>query len=395
MIRFDEAVALVAEAARPLGSEQVSLADAHRRVLAEPVKAAITAPPVDVSAMDGYALRDADLEAGCRRFCLIGESFAGQGFHGEVPEGSCVRIFTGAPVPAGADRVVVQEQVDRDGDHALVRDGHGPARHIRKAGSDFRKGDCLLEPGTVLGPRALVAAAAADIGELTVFRRPQLIILATGDELAEPGQARLSPERIPESVSYGVAALCAEAGASFLGVTRLADDLGAMQRAASAALEAADVVVVTGGASVGERDFAKTMFEAAGLDLIFSKVAIKPGKPVWLGRAGGRLVMGLPGNPSSALVTARLLLVPLLLGMGGRAPMTALRWRSLPLAAELAATGGRETFSRGHERDGAAWLFDHQDSSAQKVLADATLLIRRPPGDIPVPVGSLVSVLDF
>lgn len=392
MISFDEALELVAATARPLGTEQVPLEAADGRVLAEPVRARVFSPPADVSAMDGYAVRDADLESLPATLPVIGESFAGRGFDG-VPAGTgCVRIFTGAPVPPTFDRVVMQEDVDREGDSATFgRVGEG--RHIRRKGSDFEAGDILLDKGTMLGPRTLVAAAAADAGHVPVTRRPRVALLATGDELAEPGTAAGQPGRIPESVSFGVAALVRQAGAEVAASRRLGDDLGRLRMAVPELLDGADLVVVTGGASVGERDFARTMFDQAGLELIFSKVAIKPGKPVWLGRAGTRLVMGLPGNPSSALVTARLLLVPLLHGLTGRP--AALDWRAMPLAAALDGAGGRETFSRGFERDGRVHLVPHQDSSAQKALAEAGLLVRRRPGHDRLEAGSLVSVLDF
>lgn len=392
MISFDEALELVAATARPIGTEQVPLEAADGRVLAEPVRARVFSPPADVSAMDGYAVRDADLVSLPVSLPVIGESFAGRGFDG-VPEGAgCVRIFTGAPVPPTCDRVVVQEDVDRDGASATFSE-IGEGRHIRRKGSDFKSGDILLNFGTVLGPRTLVAAAAADVGQVSVTRRPRVTLVATGDELAEPGTAAEQPGKIPESVSFGVAALVRQAGAEFAGSRRLGDDLGRLRAAVPELLGSADLVVVTGGASVGERDFAKTMFDEAGLELIFSKVAIKPGKPVWLGRAGTRLVMGLPGNPSSALVTARLLMVPLLHGLTGRA--AALDWRELPLPEALEGAGGRETFSRGFERDGKVHLVAHQDSSAQRALAEAGLLVRRKPGRDRLEAGSLVSVLDF
>jgi molybdopterin molybdotransferase len=395
VISFDEALLKVAGIARPLDSERVPLSEAHGRVLAEPVVARISAPPVDASAMDGYAVRDSDLATLPARLPLAGESFAGSGYDGALPEGACVRIFTGAPVPTGAERVIVQEVVRREGDIAIFETPPGSARHIRSAGSDFAVGDTLLAAGNRIGPRAMVAAAGADVNSLTVWRRPRLMVLSTGDELVDPGTAAGTRGCIPESVSYGVAALATEAGAEFVGTRRLRDDLATMEVAAAEALRDADLVVVTGGASVGERDFAKTMFEPAGLDLIFSKVSIKPGKPVWLGRAGKSLVLGLPGNPTSALVTARLFLVPLIYGLTGQDPADALRWRSLPLAEPLEPTGPRETFSRGYGGGSAVHLFGHQDSSAQKVLADAALLVRRPPGDEAVPAGSPVAVLDF
>ena len=222
-----------------------------------------------------------------------------------------------------------------------------------------------------------------------------LSILGTGDELAEPGKARGDPAAIPESVSLGIAALAGAWGATIVGRARLRDDLDAMIAAAAEALARSNLVVVTGGASVGERDFAKPAFEAHGLELIFSKVAIKPGKPVWLGRAADKLVMGLPGNPTSALATARLLLAPLLAGLCGRDPAEALHWRRLPLAGPLGPCGDRETFVRARWEGEAALPLTNQDSSAQKTLADAELLIRRPVAAPAATAGEIVDVLDF
>jgi molybdopterin molybdotransferase len=389
VIGFDEALALVAETARPLGRERVPLAEAHGRVLAAPVVAEVDAPPADVSAMDGYAVRDADLPG---RLRVAGESAAGGGPPPSLAAGTCLRIFTGAPVPEGADRVVIQEEVARDGDFAMFGTP-GPARHIRLRGSDFARGDLLLAPGRMLDPRALVAAAGADSGEVEVWRRPRLAILATGDELTEPGAARAAPGAIPDSVSLGVAALAEEWGAELVLRRRLGDDLPALERAAAEALAAADIVVVTGGASVGELDHGKAMFAPARLELIFSKVAIKPGKPVWLGRAGPRLVVGLPGNPNSALVTARLLLAPLLAGLTGRP--AAPGWRRAALAERLPATGGRETFYRAAAAGAAVRPLSNQDSGAQSTLAAADLLIRRAAGAPLAEAGEEVDVIDF
>lgn len=395
MISFDEASALIA-AIEPLGSEPVSLADAHGRVLADDVVAQLSAPPSGVSAMDGYAVREADLAVLPVTLPLAGESFAGHGPAGRLPVGDCIRIFTGAPVPEGADRVIIQEEVTRDGRWVSFAQPLSPVRFIRAAGSDFRVGDVLLEAGTLLRPAALVAAAAGDIDRLSVSRRPRLVLLSTGDELAEPGTARARPGTIPDSVSVGVAALATDWGSEVVERRRLPDALPEMEHAAAAALERADVVVVTGGASVGDKDFAKAMFEPAGLDLIFNRVSIKPGKPAWLGCAKGRLVIGLPGNPTSALVTARLFLAPLLCRLTGRAAADALHWRTLTLAEELGSAGDRETFSRGiEEMGGRARLLEHQDSSAQKMLAAARLLVRRPAGTTPLCVDSAVAVLDL
>ena len=389
MTSFDEALGLVRGIARPIGRESVPLGRAAGRVLAGAVTAAVDSPPADVSAMDGYAVRESDLPG---RLRVIGESFAGGGFDGVVEPGTCVRVFTGAPVPKDADRVVIQEAVVREEDEAVIGRPSGPA-HIRPRACDFRAGETLLEAGRRIDPRALVAAAAADASEVEAWRAPALLVLATGDELAPAGQARGRAGAIPESVSPGVAALAEIWGGRCVGSRRLGDGLPALKRAAGEALEAADLVVVTGGASVGQKDFAKAMFEAHGLDLLFSGVAMKPGKPVWLGRAAGKLVLGLPGNPTSAMVTARLLLVPLVAGLAGREE--SLEWRSLTLAGPLPACGDRETFHRARlTRQGAVPLAN-QDSGAQKALAEADLLIRSRPHDPPRAVGEAVEALPF
>ncbi|HET9429385.1 MAG TPA: molybdopterin molybdotransferase MoeA [Allosphingosinicella sp.] len=390
MISFDEAARLVEQAARPTISERVPIGEAAGRILAKAVVAMIDSPPSDCSAMDGYAVRDADLPG---RLRVIGESFAGGGFEGRLQAGTTVRIFTGAPVPDAADRVVVQEVVTREGDQAIIADPPGKANHIRRRGSDFRAGETLLPAGRPLDPRALIAAAGADLPDVEVWRRPRVRILGTGDELAAPGEARHRPGAIPESVSFGVAALVEQYGALSLGTRRIGDDLAVMEEAAGEALAAADLVVVTGGASVGEKDFAKAMFERHGLKLIFAKVAIKPGKPVWLGEAGGKLVMGLPGNPTSAMVTARLLLAPLVAGLAGS--RASLEWRRIPLATSLPACGDRETFHRARLDDGRATLVSNPDSSAQKALAEADLLLRSRPNDPAREAGEEIEAIAF
>lgn len=395
MISFDHAATIVGDVAEPLGSERVPIGDAHRRVLADAIVARIDSPPSDVSAMDGYAVREEDLAHLPARLRVVGESFAGSSFQGGVSAGNCVRIFTGAPVPGDADRVVIQEMVRREEDIAVIDEHPGAAKHVRSLGSDFRQGALLVESGTRLGYRQLVAAAGADLAEVVVWRRPTLAILGTGDELAAPGSAAARTGAIPDSVSFGVAALAEEWGASIRDRLLLPDNLTAMEQAAAKALDRADLVVVTGGASVGEKDFAKTMFERQGLELLFSKVAIKPGKPVWLGRAKGKLVMGLPGNPTSALVTARLLLAPLVAGLSGLDSHSALRWRKATLLAPLPECGDRETFVRAREFPDGVEPVSSQDSSAQKMLVDADLLLRRRAGAMPASAGDTISVIDF
>jgi molybdopterin molybdotransferase len=345
--------------------------------------------------MDGYAVRDADLATLPARLPIATVAFAGRADVPVLRPGTCARVFTGGPVPHGADRIVVQEIVSRDGDLALFEVPPGPGIHIRATGSDFRAGDTLLPAGTVLGFRAMVAAAAADVADLSVVRRPRVVILGTGDELAEPGQALETPGSIPESVSFGVAGLARRCGAEVIARRRLTDTPETLEAAARLALDEADLVVVTGGASVGEKDYARSMFAPFGLELIFSKVAIKPGKPVWFGRAGGALVLGLPGNPTSALVTARLFLAPLIAGLTGRDPAALLNWRNMTLTAPLKPCGDRETFERGRLVDGGVAGLDVQDSATQKALAIADVLIRRRPGAPGLGTGDVAAVLDF
>lgn len=395
MIDFDTALALVLNEARPLPCETVAIDAAGDRVLATDLKARGDAPRTAVSAMDGYAVRDADMATLPARLPVAAVAFAGRADVPVLPAGACVRVFTGGPTPHGADRVVVQEIVGRDGDEALFEVAPGPGRHIRAAGSDFRAGEILLPAGAVLGFRAMVAAAAADVSTLAVVRRPRVIILGTGDELAEPGQALETPGSIPESVSFGVAALARQCGAEVIARRRLTDTPETLEAAARLALDEADLVVVTGGASVGEKDYARSMFAPFGLELIFSKVAIKPGKPVWFGRAGGALVLGLPGNPTSAMVTARLFLAPLVAGLAGRDPAARLHWRDMTLATPLNPCGDRETFERGRLVEDRVSVLGVQDSATQMALATADVLIRRRPGAPALQAGETAVVLDF
>lgn len=395
MISYDEASALVTGLAQPLGRETVRLDRADGRILAAAIVARRAAPCADVSAMDGYAVRDEDLTDAPTRLAVIGDAYAGQAFDGVLTPRACVRIFTGAVAPAGTDRVVIQEDVEREGPIALFAQPPSGPRNLRLAGSDFQPGDVLVEAGARLNAQRLVAAAAADLARVSVFARPRVLVIGTGDELDEPGRpSRLRPG-IPESVTFGVAALARAWGGKIVDRWRVADDLSTLEKAARSAVELTDIVVVTGGASVGERDFAKTMFAPLDLDLAFSKVAIKPGKPVWLGRARGALIVGLPGNPTSAMVTARLFLAPLIAGLAGRGAAEALDWRHEPLTASLGPCDDREAFVRARRGPGGVEPIGDQDASAQKALAMSDVLIRRRPGAPPAQAGALVETLDF
>lgn len=287
----------------------------------------------------------------------------------------------------------MQENCTAEAGMMTIAYDYGPGWHVRAAGSDFHAGDLLLPAGRLLDPGAIVTLAGADRASALVYAAPRVALIATGDELTPPGTARDHPLTIPESVSYGVAALARQHGAKVTARLRGVDDLAGLTALAGQALEQADVVIVTGGASVGERDFAKPMFAAHGLDLLFPKVAIKPGKPVWLGRAGGRWVLGLPGNPTSAMVTARLFLVPLLAALQGRAIGEVLDWQDHSLCAPLPATGDRETLWRARGRADGLEPVRNQDSGAQATLAAAQWLIRRLPGDPALVSSQSVSAL--
>ena len=392
MISVDDAIALIAQRIGPLDCEQVPLGAAYGRVLAEPLQARSNSPNCAVSAMDGYAVAEAAIAPGTV-LDVIGESRAGCSFAGKIDGAQAVRIFTGAPLPDGADYVVMQEYSAREGNRVILAEGYGPSSHVRAVGSDFRAGDELVPKGTFLGPRAMVAAAAADVAQVAVSRRPQVALLATGDELAMPGTAHLVPDAIPESVSYGIAAMVAEEGGCVVSCRRGGDDLGALTKAAGEAIDMADLVIVTGGASVGERDFAKPMFAAHGLTLLFEKVAMKPGKPVWLGEAKGKLVLGLPGNPTSAMVTAALFLRPILGRLQGKGGTH--RWRQMPVTTDLAGTGSRETFVRARWDATGLTPLGNQESGAQAALLHADWLIRRPAGAPALPAGAKVTALPF
>lgn len=393
MISFDEALAAIHEFAQPLGTEIVPLDQAAGRVLGSPVIAAIDSPRTDVSAMDGYAVRDADLVGGQATFAVMGESFPGSGWQGTVPAGSAIRIFTGAPVPAGADRVVIQELVLRKEDRATIQSLPTGSRWIRQRGADFKIGDTVIAKGRLIDPASLVAIAGADIAAVDVARQPRVALFATGDELVDPGTARQSPLGVPDSVSPALATFAAQWGGRITLHRRLRDDLPVMRHAAADVIEQADVVVVTGGASVGERDFAKAMFEDRKFELIFSKVAIRPGKPAWFARSDATLLLGLPGNPTSALVTARLLLAPLLGALQGRPVDDGLRWESARLSSALRSCDGRETFHRATLSGGEAILLPFQESHAQKTLADSQILVRQAAYGPEMPAGTFVPVL--
>jgi molybdopterin molybdotransferase len=395
-VPFDEAFRRMLDLAKPLGSERIPLREADDRVLWAPAIAQRSAPLVAVSAMDGFAVRDADVVNTPARLTIVGRSFAGKPYEGTVGPGECVRIFTGAAPPPDTDRVVIQEDVAVSKSTAIIASPPGHRRHVRAAGSDFRHGQIVVPAGRRIRPQDLIAAAAADLDEVEVFRRPRVHILCCGDELVPSGTAKESANRTPESISIGVAALIARSGGIVTGHSLLPDALGAMRLGALGALRSADVVVTIGGASVGERDFAKAAFAPLGISKLFDKVAIKPGKPVWLGHSGGVPILGLPGNPTSALVTARLFLAPLIAGLAGRDPLESLQWRTGRFDGAIERSSDRDVFVRARMVDGRVIPLSSQDSADQKALADADTLVRLRPGpDCENSGEALVEIVDF
>jgi molybdopterin molybdotransferase len=395
MLSVDEALARILDGAAPTHAVRVPLADAAHRVLAENLPATMTQPPFDASAMDGYAVRGADVTTVPVRLSLIGEARAGQSFEGTVGSGQCVRIFTGAPVPAGADAIVIQENTRADGSSVEIVEGTPDPAHIRPRGGDFEDGQVLLQTGRTLDARAILLAAAMGQGTLAVRRKPVIAVLATGDELVEPGQ-QPGPDQIISSNPYGLAAMIAAAGAEprLLGIAR--DTRAALDEKIAAA-DGADVLVTTGGASVGDHDLVAPALKARGMALAFWKIAMRPGKPMLFGKLGEQRVLGLPGNPVSALICGRVFLLPLIDRLLGRAlsPASPVRAR---LTEPLDRNGPRQHFMRAvttRDETGALLVTPQvsQDSSLMSPLAASNALLVRAVNAPALPAGADVEVL--
>jgi molybdopterin molybdotransferase len=383
-----DAVARIVSGVTPLESESVALADALGRTLAETVAARRTQPPFPASAMDGYAVRSGDLADPGATLIVTGMAAAGHAFPGTVGPGETVRIFTGAPVPDGADAVLIQEDADAiDPRTVRARQSVRRGQNVRPAGLDFREGENLLAAGRALAMREIAAAAAMNHPRLPVRRRPRVAILATGDELVRPGDA-IGPDQIVASNGYALAAYARTLGAEpvDLGIAR--DDPAAIGAAIAAALALpADILVTLGGASVGDHDLVRDALVSNGMDLDFWRIAMRPGKPLMFGRLarpGGTpmRVLGLPGNPVSSIVCAILFLRPLVAALLGQSPPD--DTEPAILAAGLPANDTRQDYLRATlaERPGApplATSLSPQDSSMLSVLLRADCLIVRPP----------------
>lgn len=377
MISKAEALQHIAGVEPIADTEHVALQSGVGRVLAAPVIAQHTHPPDNMSAMDGYATRIADCRLG-ETLTVIGEAAAGHPFSGTVRAGACVRVFTGSVIPTGADHVIIQEDVARRDDTIEVSDAQGTARHIRAAGIDFKSGDILIPAGTRLSARQLSICAAANLAELQVRRRPRVALLANGDELRPPG-SKLKPGQIIASNEYSLTALIEAWGGQVDNLGIAPDDPDEIKARIQGA-EQADVFVPVGGASVGDHDHMKNVFAALAFEPVFSKVAVRPGKPTWMSRGQDQWVLGLPGNPASALVCAHLFLKPLIAHLlGGGDEVTTIRAR---LSSDLKANGGREAFLRGrleHSNAGERIVSPagNQDSSLLSPFVTSNVLIHR------------------
>jgi molybdopterin molybdotransferase len=401
MITVAEALARVlASAEAPLGEEIVALEEAYDRVLARDLVALRTQPPFANSAMDGYALQAADTLTAPVSLHLIGEAAAGRAFAGTVAAGQAARIFTGAPMPAGADAIVVQEDVRREGDRITLASPVPVGDNLRPAGLDFREGEALLPAGRRLTPRDVALAAAANHATLPVRRHARVAILATGDELVEPG-GMLGPSQIVASNNFTVGGIVEACGGIpiDLGIARdtMADLAAAIREAREAKV---DVLVTLGGASVGDHDLVQKALVAAGMELGFWKIAMRPGKPLMHGRLGDLRVLGLPGNPTSSTVCAILFLLPLIRALHGEPAPGADPTRPARLAAAMASNGPRQDYARcalARDADGAlvATPAELQDSSLVKVMARAEGLIVRPPNAQTARVGDPCRVIAF
>jgi molybdopterin molybdotransferase len=388
-----DARAIMLAAIEPLATETVALAQAYERTLAAPLIARRDQPPFSPSAMDGYALRAADTPGALR---IVGESAAGRAFMRALLPGEAVRISTGAPMPEGADAVLMQEEASVDGDR-LAAPSVAAGRHVRPRGGDYREGAALLEAGRRLDAAAITLAASTGAAELTVARTPRVTILCGGDEIVVPG-ARPRHDQIFESCSFGIEALGRRWGALVTRHPPLADDPAVIQRAARDAIEHSDLVVFIGSASVGPHDHARPAFLKLGAQILVPKIDMRPGKPTWFARTSRAPVLGLPGNPASALVAASLFLGPALARLQGRNTEAALR--AARTAHALASNGPREAYLRArvepdeHGRIVIDAAMD-QDSSLMSVFARTNALLVRPGGAPEAEPGDTVSFLSW
>ena len=389
-----DALGRILDGVRPLPAEAIAISVAAGRVLAVPVVAKRDQPPFRGSAMDGYAVRHADVATLPATLLVAGVSAAGHGHRKALQAGQAIRILTGAPVPPNADTVVIQENTRREGELLTVLNPTTLGKNIRRVALDFARGDVLLEAGQRLRPRDIGLAAAGNAATLQVRRKPHVILFATGDELVLPGD-KPKPDQIISSNSNAIAAMAESLGARVTNLGIVKDSLAATKAAVMRGLKG-DILLTTGGASVGDHDYVQEAFKACGVKIGFWKIAMRPGKPFMYGRKGKVHVMGLPGNPVSALVATRLFLKPLIDTMLGLPFEGAARLATLTVA--MPANDDRQDYVRAileTAADGRRSVqpFTLQDSSMQRTMQLANALIIRPPHAEKAPVGTLVPVL--
>jgi molybdopterin molybdotransferase len=378
-----DALAAILAGAEPMGEETIALEAAYHRVLARDIAARRTQPPQAMSAMDGYAVRAADAVQVNTRLTVIGEVAAGRPFDRAIGKGEAARIFTGGVIPKGADAVVIQEDTIVDGNCITITEAAATGRHIRPAGVDFREGDVLLSGGSRLTDRDLSLAASMNYPELPVRRRPKVALLATGDELVMPGSTP-GPGQIVYSNGYALRALARSEGADTVDLGVAADTVESTTAGIRRAREAgADILVTTGGASVGDHDLVKESLEAENVTIAFWKIAMRPGKPMMHGRLGAMRVVGVPGNPVSSYVCTFLFVVPLIRALSGRKTLHHVREMAL-LGRDVGANDVREDYLRARLEERAdgtliATPVNHQDSSLLANLAAAQALVIRAP----------------
>ncbi|UWQ97178.1 molybdopterin molybdotransferase MoeA [Rhodobacteraceae bacterium M385] len=389
MISVEDALAACLGLAAPVGTETVPLTAAGGRVLAAPVTATRDQPPFSASAMDGYAVRDMEAIPG-RRLKVVGEAPAGHYWHGTIGPGEALRIFTGAPLPEGTDRVVIQEDVTRDGDRITLGRDLGSGHNVRPSGADFVAGDTMQAPRR-LSPADVALAASMNVPLLTVSRKPSVALIATGDELVTPGEEP-RPDQIIASNTYGLKARIEAEGAEARLLPIARDNRDSLEQVFDLA-KGADLIVTVGGASVGDHDLVGDVAAARGLDRAFYKVAMRPGKPLMAGRLGDAVLLGLPGNPVSAMVCGELFLIPMLHAMMGLPAGARPRMRAR-LGVDLDANGPREHYMRADVSAGedlpVITPYGSQDSSLLTVLSGASGLLVRPVDAPRARVGDIV-----
>lgn len=388
MISVDEALKQLFELATPCESEAVPLRCASGRVLAQTVATDRDQPPFAASAMDGYAVRASEVAPGAQ-FTVIGEAAAGRRFTGSVGAGEAVRIFTGAPMPEGADRVVIQEDVTAGGSVITVEEFPGDSLHVRPAAADFAAGATMEAPRR-LGPHDVALLAAMNVSKVPVTRRPVIAIIATGDELVMPGEEP-GPDQIIASNSFGLAALVEANGATARLLPIARDDTTSLEAAFDQAA-GADLIVTIGGASVGDHDLVGAVADGMGLERSFYKIAMRPGKPLMAGRMGASAMVGLPGNPVSAMVCGHVFILPMLRVMLGFQPAPAPQF-SARLGADIPPNGPRAHYMRASLDGDIVMPAPQQDSALLSVLARSDVLLIRPVNDGARKVGDEVTCL--